>query len=71
MVEAVWAESTSEPETPQKRTSLRPDRPAALVSPSVGRRMKGQRSLNGKHVSCETFVVTSLLETIKMEQQNV
>ncbi|KAJ3645180.1 hypothetical protein Zmor_022860 [Zophobas morio] len=52
MVEAVWAESVeaaAEPAaTPEKRPSLRPDRPLALVSPSVGRRMKGQRGINGE-----------------------
>ncbi|KAG5885219.1 hypothetical protein JTB14_002647 [Gonioctena quinquepunctata] len=48
MVEAVWAESSESPEQliPEKRPSLRPDRPLALVSPSVGRRMKGQRGIN-------------------------
>lgn len=55
MVEAVWSESieTTTPILPspsiiEKRPSLRPDRPLTLVSPSVGRRMKGQRGVNGK-----------------------
>lgn len=51
MVEAVWAESVVEPEPEmptQKRPSLRPERPVALVSPSVGRRMKGHRGVNGE-----------------------
>lgn len=52
MVETVWAESIAEATTPpptEKRPSLRPDRPLALVSPTVGRRMKGQRGVNGKY----------------------
>lgn len=49
MVEAVWAENPIEAiPYPEKRPSLRPDRPMTLVSPSVGRRMKGQRGINGK-----------------------
>ncbi|GLV44952.1 hypothetical protein CBL_14476 [Carabus blaptoides fortunei] len=52
MIEAVWAENGS----PTKRGSLlapprfsEQHRPSlALVSPSVGRRMKGQRGINGK-----------------------
>lgn len=55
MVEAVWSEtpvSPSEPSsislTSEKRTSLRPDKALGLVSPSVGRRAKGQRATNGK-----------------------
>lgn len=60
MVEAVWSESieTTMPMTPcnvEKRPSLRPDRPLTLVSPSVGRRMKGQRGINGK-----SFFITSI-----------
>ncbi|CAH0563968.1 unnamed protein product [Brassicogethes aeneus] len=52
MVEAVWSESQDPPIEPiiipEKRPSLRPDRTLALVSPSVGRRMKGQRGVNGE-----------------------
>lgn len=51
MVDTVWAETveTVEPiAVPEKRTSIRSDRPLGLVSPSVGRRMKGQRGLNGE-----------------------
>lgn len=49
MVEAVWSETVLEPSLPtEKRPSLRPDRTLTLVSPSVGRRMKGQRGVNGK-----------------------
>lgn len=55
MVEAVWSEtpvSPSEPSsislTSEKRTSLRPDKALGLVSPSVGRRAKGQRATNGR-----------------------
>ncbi|KYB25681.1 hypothetical protein TcasGA2_TC034181 [Tribolium castaneum] len=49
MVEAVWAEeAAAEPvAAAEKRPSLRADRPLAIVSPSVGRRMKGQRGING------------------------
>ncbi|GJQ72394.1 hypothetical protein Trydic_g3475 [Trypoxylus dichotomus] len=47
MVEAVWSETVLEAPLPiEKRPSLRPDRTLALVSPSVGRRMKGQRGVN-------------------------
>ncbi|XP_064213663.1 ankyrin repeat and fibronectin type-III domain-containing protein 1 isoform X2 [Tribolium castaneum] len=48
MVEAVWAEeAAAEPvAAAEKRPSLRADRPLAIVSPSVGRRMKGQRGIN-------------------------
>ncbi|XP_050299390.1 uncharacterized protein LOC126738206 isoform X2 [Anthonomus grandis grandis] len=53
MVEAVWSEmpiSPSEslpiPAITEKRSSLRPDKALALVSPSVGRRVKGQRATN-------------------------
>ncbi|XP_017782500.1 PREDICTED: uncharacterized protein LOC108566897 isoform X2 [Nicrophorus vespilloides] len=45
MVEAVWAESVVQVPT-EKRSSLRAERTIALVSPSVGRRLKGQRSIN-------------------------
>lgn len=56
MVEAVWAESVETPSenimvhSPiEKRPSLRAERTSlTLVSPSVGRRMKGQRGINGK-----------------------
>ncbi|KYB25682.1 hypothetical protein TcasGA2_TC034181 [Tribolium castaneum] len=50
MVEAVWAEeAAAEPvAAAEKRPSLRADRPLAIVSPSVGRRMKGQRGINGE-----------------------
>lgn len=52
MVEAVWSETVLEAPLPiEKRPSLRPDRTLALVSPSVGRRMKGQRGINGKYCS--------------------
>ena len=57
MVDAVWAETITSPEAPipvapiaiksEKRGSLRPDR-MSIVSPSVGRRMKGQRGVNGE-----------------------
>ncbi|KAF7270993.1 hypothetical protein GWI33_016090 [Rhynchophorus ferrugineus] len=55
MVEAVWSEAPVSPSEPlpvpvvtEKRYSLRPDRALALVSPGVGRRVKGQRATNGK-----------------------
>ncbi|XP_018321711.1 uncharacterized protein LOC108734587 isoform X2 [Agrilus planipennis] len=48
MVETVWTEdSLTAIPCIEKRPSLRPERTLALVSPSVGRRMKNQRSLNG------------------------
>ncbi|KAK9883278.1 hypothetical protein WA026_001462 [Henosepilachna vigintioctopunctata] len=57
MVEAVWAETVTVsplelpiPPVQEKRMSLRPDRPLALVSPSVGRRMKGQRGINAHEI---------------------
>lgn len=55
MVEAVWSEQIEAiPTLPssvvEKRPSLRPDRPLTLVSPSVGRRMKGQRGINGTFI---------------------
>lgn len=54
MVEAVWSENVEvTPIVPcnvEKRPSLRPDRPLTLVSPSVGRRMKGQRGINGESI---------------------
>ncbi|XP_076270822.1 ankyrin repeat and fibronectin type III domain containing protein wide awake isoform X3 [Rhynchophorus ferrugineus] len=53
MVEAVWSEAPVSPSEPlpvpvvtEKRYSLRPDRALALVSPGVGRRVKGQRATN-------------------------
>lgn len=57
MVETVWAESLAESTSPpyfEKRLSLRPERPPALVSPTVGRRMKGQRAINGKLIAFQT-----------------
>lgn len=50
MVETVWAETveTTEPLVSEKRLSVRSERTLGLVSPSVGRRMKGQRGINGK-----------------------
>lgn len=59
MVDAVWTESSSGGgSSPTKRSSLLAPprmsyadlhRPSlALVSPSVGRRMKGQRGINGE-----------------------
>nr|XP_022917045.1 ankyrin repeat and fibronectin type-III domain-containing protein 1 isoform X2 [Onthophagus taurus] len=55
MVEAVWSETVSADPTPitEKRPSLRPDRTLALVSPSVGRRMKGQRGVNALFAAVE------------------
>lgn len=50
MVETVWADGINEATTPppmEKKPSLRPERPLTLVSPTVGRRMKGQRGING------------------------
>ncbi|KAF5284383.1 hypothetical protein FQA39_LY17058 [Lamprigera yunnana] len=49
MVETIWADSISETTTSSpvdKRPSIRLDRPLTLVSPTVGRRMKGQRGIN-------------------------
>ncbi|XP_066139820.1 ankyrin repeat and fibronectin type-III domain-containing protein 1 isoform X3 [Euwallacea fornicatus] len=54
MVEAVWSETPISPSespisitiTSDKRTSLRPDKALGLMSPSVGRRVKGQRATN-------------------------
>lgn len=55
MVEAVWSETPVSPSESipvpiisEKRSSLRPDKALALVSPGVGRRVKGQRATNGK-----------------------
>lgn len=54
MVDAVWTETMSGSTSPTKRTSITStgsggrERPLSLVSPSVGRRMKGQRGINGK-----------------------
>ncbi|XP_019761936.1 uncharacterized protein LOC109538936 isoform X3 [Dendroctonus ponderosae] len=53
MVEAVWSETPVSPSesipvpiVSEKRSSLRPDKALALVSPGVGRRVKGQRATN-------------------------
>ncbi|KAK5640729.1 hypothetical protein RI129_009276 [Pyrocoelia pectoralis] len=65
MVETIWAESISEATTPpptDKRPSLRLDRPLALVSPTVGRRMKGQRGIN---VSAMTDLSSLCAETLE------
>lgn len=51
MVDTIWAEPTETVEpisVPEKRLSVRSERALGLVSPSVGRRMKGQRGVNGK-----------------------
>lgn len=51
MVDTVWAETSETVEplvVPEKRLSVRSERALGLVSPSVGRRMKGQRGVNGK-----------------------
>lgn len=51
MVDTVWAETAETVEplvVPEKRLSVRSERALGLVSPSVGRRMKGQRGINGE-----------------------
>lgn len=71
MVEAVWSETPVSPSEPlpvpilsEKRSSLRPDKALALVSPSVGRRAKGQRATNGKW---NLFVVCLILRQLEKE----
>lgn len=51
MVDTLWAETlgTVEPHVPEKILAMRSERAlGSLVSPLVGRRMKGQRRVNGK-----------------------
>lgn len=69
MVEAVWAESVVVEQDPpsQKRPSIRPDRPVALVSPSVGRRVKGQRGINGEFFSFLSNEAEAALTDFRMK----
>ncbi|KAK4874871.1 hypothetical protein RN001_014231 [Aquatica leii] len=67
MVETIWADSISEATTPppvEKRPSIRLERPLALVSPTVGRRMKGQRGINETHQSIASADEFSKDETV-------
>lgn len=60
MVDAVWAETVPEVlSSTEKRPSLRPEKSSVLVSPSVGRRMKGQRGINGKYPALSILALAS------------